>query len=95
MPIERPPGAAAPRKLGVACVLAALVLPALWLLDASRTSPCGDGLCGFWEGLLIWGGLTTASLVFLVIGLARGEPRKWLALVALALLIAPVFVLAL
>jgi hypothetical protein len=47
-------------------------LPAMKFLDHLNRG-CGDGLCGFFSGLLVLGGLAAGSLVFLVRSARRGE----------------------
>lgn len=34
---------------------------------------CGDGLCGFWPGLLMLGGLVVATFCFLIRSARRNE----------------------
>ncbi len=68
----------------VAIVLAALPLPILRLLDHLNRG-CGDGLCGFFSGILLLGGLAALTLVFLVRSARRGETPALLRLVPLAL----------
>jgi hypothetical protein len=55
-----------------AIVVALLPFPALKLLDQLNRG-CGDGLCGFFSGLLILGGLAVATLVFVVRSARRDE----------------------
>lgn len=64
--------------------LALLPLPAMKLLDHVNRG-CADGLCGFWSGLLILGGLVSATLVFLVRSARRNETPGLLRLVPFAL----------
>jgi hypothetical protein len=68
----------------IAIALAVLPVPAMKLLDHLNRG-CGDGLCGFFSGLLILGGLAAATLVFLVRSARRGEAPALLRLVPLAL----------
>lgn len=49
-----------------------MTLPALMLLDHAN-SGCGDGLCGFFSGLLILGGLGAATLFFVIRSARRDE----------------------
>lgn len=56
----------------IAIVLALLPLPAMRLLDHLNRG-CGDGLCGFFSGLLVLGALAIATLVFLVRSARRDE----------------------
>jgi hypothetical protein len=56
----------------IAIGVALLVWPALWLLDTMNRG-CGDGLCGFFSGLLILGGLAMAATVFVVRSARRDE----------------------
>lgn len=56
----------------IAIVLALLPLPALRVLDHLNRG-CGDGLCGFFSGLLVLGGLAAATLVFISRSASRGE----------------------
>lgn len=68
----------------VAIVLALLPVPAMTLLDRLNRG-CGDGLCGFFPGLLILAGLATATVVFVVRSARRHETPAWLRWVPLAL----------
>jgi hypothetical protein len=56
----------------VAIGVALLVWPALWLLDRMNRG-CGDGLCGFFSGLLILGALAAVTAVFVMRSARRGE----------------------
>jgi len=56
----------------VAIVLSLLPVPALKLLDHLNRG-CGDGLCGFFSGLLILGALAVATLVFIRRSTRRDE----------------------
>ncbi|MGD9786110.1 MAG: hypothetical protein AB7E80_06455 [Hyphomicrobiaceae bacterium] len=68
----------------IAIGLALLPLPAMRLLDHFNRG-CGDGLCGFWSGLLILGGLAGMTLVFLSRSVGQGESPAVLRLVPFAL----------
>lgn len=67
-----------------AIVVALLPFPALKLLDHLNRG-CGDGLCGFFSGLLILGGLAMATLVLVVRSARRGETPELLRMVPLVL----------
>jgi hypothetical protein len=56
----------------IAIALSLLPLPALKLLEHLNRG-CGDGLCGFFSGLLILGGLAAASLMFVVRSTRQAE----------------------
>ena len=73
-----------PTNAIVAIIVALLPLPALWLLDYSSRG-CGDGLCGFFSGILILGTLAVATLVFLVRSARRNETPHALRVVPLLL----------
>lgn len=64
--------------------LALLPWPALNLLDHLNRG-CGDGLCGFFPGILILGGLAVGTLVFVVRSAWRSETPAWLRLVPFVL----------
>ncbi len=68
----------------MANVVALLTWPALKLLDHLNRG-CGDGLCGFFSGLLILGALAFATLVFIVRSGRRDETPAALRLLPLAL----------
>ena len=68
----------------IAIGLALLPLPAMKLLDHFNRG-CGDGLCGFWSGLLILGGLVGLTLHFLFRSVRQGESRAVLRLVPFVL----------
>lgn len=68
----------------VAILLSLLPLPAMKLLDHLNRG-CGDGLCGFFSGLLILGGLAAVTLVFLARSARRHEAPVYLRLVPFAL----------
>lgn len=72
------------RNAGIAIVLSLLPVPAMKLLDHLNRG-CGDGLCGFFSGLLILGGLGVATLVFVVRSARRNETPEFLRLVPGAL----------
>jgi hypothetical protein len=67
-----------------AIVLALLPVPAMMLLDYLNRG-CGDGLCGFFTGLLILGGLAIATLVFVARSARRGETPSFLRMIPFAL----------
>jgi hypothetical protein len=56
----------------LAIAVSLLPLPALKLLDYFNRG-CGDGLCGFFSGLLVLGALATATMMFLVASSRRKE----------------------
>lgn len=64
--------------------LSLLLLPAMKLLDHANRG-CGDGLCGFFSGLLILGGLAAATLIFVLRSGRRHETPAALRLVPLGL----------
>jgi hypothetical protein len=68
----------------IAIGLSLLPVPAMRLLD-HLNSGCGDGMCGFWSGLLIIGGLAAATLVFVGRSARRNETPALLRLVPFAL----------
>lgn len=68
----------------VAIVLALLPLPAMKLLDHLNRG-CGDGMCGFFSGLLILGGLAVATVVFVTRSANRNESPAALRLAPLVL----------
>lgn len=64
----------------IAIVLSLLPWPALrWLDHLNRN--CGDGLCGFFPGLLVLGALVVATLVFVIRSARRHEAPSLLRLV--------------
>jgi hypothetical protein len=67
-----------------AIVLAVLPVPAMMLLDYLNRG-CGDGLCGFFTGLLILGGLAIGTLFFVVRSARRGETPSFLRMIPFAL----------
>lgn len=73
-----------PFNIIVACVLALAPLPAMALLDRSSGS-CGDGLCGFLPGLLIFGTLLAGTLVFVTRSARRAETPAFVRFLPLAL----------
>lgn len=85
--------AARPRFLWAAIIAAALLVPGLMLVDRLAASG-GDGLQGFWPGVLVLAGCTLTSMLCTIVGLIRGDRPRWLALVALALWCLPVLWLA-
>ena len=75
----------------VAVLLSLLPIPALKLLDVLNRG-CGDGLCGFFSGLLILGSLAVATLVFVGRSARRGETPaalRWAPLPLWALSVVP------
>lgn len=68
------------RNAGIAIFLSLLPVPAMRLFDHLNRG-CGDGLCGFFPGLLILGGLAVATLVFVVRSARRSETPAVLRLV--------------
>jgi hypothetical protein len=84
---------ARPRFLWAAIIAAALLVPGLMLADRLAAAG-GDGLQGFWPGVLVLAGSALTSMICTVIGLVRGERPRWLALIALALWCLPVLWLA-
>lgn len=68
----------------VAIVLSLLPVPAVKLLDVLNRG-CGDGLCGFFSGLLILGGLAVATLVFVARSARRNETPAFVRLVPFGL----------
>ena len=61
-----------PPNLTIAILLALAPLPAMKALDHINRG-CGDGLCGFFPGLLILGGLAIGTLIFIGRSVRRGE----------------------
>lgn len=68
----------------IAIVLSLSPLPALRLLDYFNRN-CGDGLCGFFSGLLVLGALAAATLFFLTVSARRKEAPVFLRLIPIAL----------
>ena len=68
----------------IAIAVSALPVPALKALDHAY-SKCGDGLCGFFPGLLILGTLAAATLTFIARSSRRGETPAILRLIPFAL----------
>lgn len=56
----------------IANVLACLPWPVMALLDRANAG-CGDGLCGFFSGVLLLGGLGAVTLMFLFRSANRNE----------------------
>lgn len=56
----------------VAIIFALAPLPALKLLDYLNQD-CGDGLCGFFSGILVLGSLAAATAAFLFRSARRNE----------------------
>ncbi len=68
----------------IAITLSLLPLPAMKALDQAN-SGCGDGMCGFFAGILILGGLAAATLVFVGRSAQRNETPALLRWVPLAM----------
>jgi hypothetical protein len=68
----------------VAIVLSLLPVPAMKLIDHLNRG-CGDGLCGFFSGLLILGGLAAATLAFVARSARRKEMPAFIRLIPFAL----------
>lgn len=73
----------------IAVVLSLLPLPAMSLFEHLNRN-CGDGLCGFFTGLLILGVLAMTTLVFVIRSALRGESPAVLRWVPVALWIVTV-----
>lgn len=67
----------------IAIVLSLLVVPAMKLLDHLNRG-CGDGLCGFFSGLFIIGGLAVATLIFVARSSRRNEAPPFMRLLPFA-----------
>ena len=83
-----------PLLLWLAVAIAAAHAPLIWLMHATG-GPCPDGLCGFWESILIWMMCAFFTLLLSVLGWLRGERPRWLILLAMAALFGPGLVLML
>jgi hypothetical protein len=68
----------------IAIVLSLLPLPAMRLLDHLNRG-CGDGLCGFFTGILVLVALGAATLFFIYRSARRKEAPAVLRLVPIAL----------
>jgi hypothetical protein len=68
----------------IAIAISLLPLPAMKLLDYLNRG-CGDGMCGFFSGLLILSGLAVATLVLVGRSARRNETPSLLRLVPFAL----------
>ncbi len=68
----------------VAIVLALLPIPAMKALDYANRG-CGDGLCGFFSGILVLGALAAATLVFMGRSARRDEQPSVLRMVPVVL----------
>jgi hypothetical protein len=68
----------------IAIVVSLLTLPALKALDHLNRG-CGDGLCGFFSGLLVLGALAVATLIFMRRSARRQETPAVLRWVPVAL----------
>jgi len=68
----------------VANALSLLPFPAMKLLDHLNRG-CGDGLCGFFSGLLVLGALVAATLIFIIRSARRDETPAYLRLTPIAL----------
>ena len=83
----------APNAL-IAIVVSLLVLPALKLLDHMNRG-CGDGLCGFFSGILVMGALGVATLIFIRRSARRDEAPgflRWMPVALWLLAFVPLFV---
>jgi hypothetical protein len=83
-----------PTNAIIAIVLSLSPLPAMRLLDYFNRN-CGDGLCGFFSGLLVLGALLAATLFFIVASARRKEMPAFLRLIPIVLWIlafVPLFV---
>lgn len=76
------PNSSHPVNAYVAMALAVLPLPAMKALDVLNRG-CGDGLCGFFSGLLILGALAAACIYFIVRSARRSERPALLRLLPL------------
>lgn len=76
----------------ISIAIALMPLPAMKVLDHLNRG-CGDGLCGFFSGLLILGGLAVATVIFVVRSARRNEPPPVLRLVPLVLWLASMYAL--
>jgi len=77
----------------IAIVASLLPLPAMKLLDHLNRG-CGDGLCGFFSGILILGALCTLTLVFIIRSARRNETPavlRWVPLALWVLAFVPLF----
>lgn len=74
----------AARNAIIAIVLSLLPLPVLKLLDTFNRG-CGDGLCGFFSGLLILVALFAATVFFMIRSARRKETPALLRIVPIAL----------
>jgi hypothetical protein len=84
---------AMPSNALVAIAIALMPLPAMKLLNHLNQG-CGDGLCGFFSGLLILGGLAAATVVFVVRSARRNEQVPALRLAPLVLWLGSMYALA-
>ncbi len=73
-----------PTPVNAMIAIALMPLPALKLLDHLNRG-CGDGLCGFFSGLLILGGLAAATAAFVVRSARRDERPAVLRLLPIGL----------
>lgn len=71
-----------PTRLIWSAVCGLALWPLFWAIDLS-TRDCGDGLCGFFPGVIGGGGLFLASLGLSIAGLSLGERPRWIALIPL------------
>lgn len=92
----QPPPPPAPKTvwLWTAVMAAGAHLPLISLLMIwAQEGHCADGLCGFMESVFVWLLCGLVALAAAIVGLARGERPRWLALVALATMVLPMAVL--
>lgn len=80
------PRQARPINAIAAIVVALLPIPVLRLVDHFNRG-CGDGLCGFFSGILLLAGLVVTLLVLLRRSATRDEQPWYLRLVPLPLLL--------
>ncbi|MGE3247833.1 MAG: hypothetical protein AB7F96_07050 [Beijerinckiaceae bacterium] len=73
-----------PINMALAIVFSLLPFPSLKLLDYANRG-CGDGMCGFFSGLLVIGGLLLGTIIFTVRGQRRAEKPESLLLAPLLL----------
>ena len=68
----------------LAIFVSLLPLPGLRLLDHFNRN-CGDGLCGFFSGLLVLGVLAAATFFFMTASVRQKETPAFLRLIPIAL----------
>jgi len=74
----------------ISIALALMPLPAMKMLDYLNRG-CGDGLCGFFSGLLILGGLAVATVIFVIRSTHRNEANAALRLLPFLLWLAALY----